>query len=328
LVFIKNFNITKALIAVLLLGFIDNLHLKGSEMKIVKLVSVFLLLGITACGSSEKEVEQELPEEVKAVKEATQQQASCLEVSCEELNKTLIQPIYSDVINGLNIGLISSIYAESYIQHNSEITSGINGLESYYTDMTTANPTHVATIKHMVADGDYVAVHWHYGDDAENDFVGTAWVDLYKVTDGKVVEHWDVSMGLRAKTESGNSVFSNLYVYPENTFPNNDRVVEEENKAMVTGFYLDLFNNKSLNLIEELVDPDYLQHNFWVSNGSSALFNFVSEGDTDGLSIFMTLAEDDIVWTFSGSGAINLNTVDLWRVDNTMNKIVEHWDIF
>jgi len=297
-------------------------------MNIAKIVSVFLILGISACGSSEKEGDKVSLDEVKVVKEATQPEATCLELSCEQLNKTLITSIYTDVINGLNVGLITSIYAEDHIQHNSVISSGISGIEAYYTELTTTNPEHVATVKHIVADGDYVAVHWHYGDDAENEFVGTAWVDLYKVVDDKVIEHWDVSMKYRAKTESGNSVFSDLYIYPENTFPNNDRVIEEENKTMVTGFYLDLFNNKSLNLIEELVDPNYLQHNFWVSNGSKALFNFVSEGNTDGLSIFLTLSEGDIVWTFAGSGAVNLTTVDLWRVDNTTNKIVEHWDVF
>jgi predicted SnoaL-like aldol condensation-catalyzing enzyme len=297
-------------------------------MNIVKLASVFLLLGVTACGSSEKKVEEVALEEIKEVQEAVQQQPSCLEVGCEELNKALIQPIYNDVINGLNTGLLSTIYAENYIQHNSDIASGISGVESYYTDMTTDNPNHVATIKHIVADGDYVAVHWHYGDDAENEFAGTAWIDLYKIADEKIIEHWDVSMGLRANTASGNSAFSDLYIYPENTFANNDRIIEEENKAMVTGFYLDLFNNQSLSLIEKLVDPSYLQHNVWVANGSDALFDFVSDGDPANLSIFMTLSEGDIVWTFSGSAAVNPTGVDLWRVDNTLNKIVEHWDIF
>jgi len=298
-------------------------------MNIVKLVSLMLLLGITACGSSEKEAEVVVEEVPIAKKEPTvPSEQFCLTVSCEQTNKVVVEQIYNDVINGLNVGLVTSLYAEDFIQHNLGISSGISGQVSYFEAMTTNTPNHVATIKHIVADGDYVAVHWHYGEDASNEFVGTAWIDLYKVVDNVITEHWDVAMSPKVITESGNSVYSDLYIYPTDTQPNNDVAIEEENKTMVTDFYLDLFNNQNLDLIGELISPSYLQHNFWVSNGSGALFSFVSGGGTGGLSIFLTLAEDDIVWTFAGSGENNLTTVDLWRVDNNINKIVEHWDVF
>ena len=267
-------------------------------MNIIKLVSITLLLGLTAC------------------------------VQEENANKVVVEQIYTDVINGLNTGLVTSLYAEDFIQHNSDIAAGVVGQEEYFNAMITNNPNHVATIKHIVADGDYVAVHWHYGEDVDNEFVGNARVDLYKLADSIITEHWDVVMTPNTNTQSGNSVFSDLYIYPDNTYPNENISVEEINKVIVTDFYLDLFNNKNLDLIDELVDPNYLQHNFWVPNGSEALFNFVNTRDTSGLAIFLTLAEDDIVWTFSGAGIDNLQTVDLWRVDNNIKKIVEHWDIF
>ena len=298
-------------------------------MNIAKLVSIMLLLGVTACGSSEKEPE-EVVDDLSIVKNnsITQNEQFCLTISCEETNKFIIEQIYNDVINGLNSGLVTSVYAEDFIQHNPDISEGITGQEAYFVEMTTNNPNYIATIKHIVADGDYVAVHWHYGDDVENEYVGSALIDLYKLADSLIIEHWDVSMTPKINTASGNSVFSDLYIYPENTLPNNNADIENENNVMVTTFYLDLFNNQKLSLIDELVDPNYLQHNFWVPNGSSALENFVSGGGTGGLSIFLTLAEGDMVWTFSGAGAGNLATVDLWRVDNNVNKIVEHWDVF
>ena len=298
-------------------------------MNIAKLVSIMLLLGVTACGSSEKEPE-EVVDDLSIVKNnsITQNEQFCLTISCEETNKFIIEQIYNDVINGLNSGLVTSVYAEDFIQHNPDISEGITGQEAYFVEMTTNKPNYIATIKHIVADGDYVAVHWHYGDDVENEYVGSALIDLYKLADSLIIEHWDVSMTPKINTASGNSVFSDLYIYPENTLPNNNADIENENNVMVTTFYLDLFNNQKLSLIDELVDPNYLQHNFWVPNGSSALENFVSGGGTGGLSIFLTLAEGDMVWTFSGAGAGNLATVDLWRVDNNVNKIVEHWDVF
>jgi predicted SnoaL-like aldol condensation-catalyzing enzyme len=49
----------------------------------------------------------------------------------------------------------------------------------------------------------------------------------------------------------------------------------------------------------------------------------VSSRTPGGLSFFATLADDDLVWTFSGNG--NLALVDIFRVDN--GKIVEHYDL-
>ena len=298
-------------------------------MNIVKLVSIMLLLGVAACGSSKKEPE-EVVDDLPIIKEdsTTRNEQLCLTISCEETNKFVIEQIYNDVINGLNSGLVASLYAEDFIQHNPDITEGITGQEAYFVEMTTNNPNYIATIKHIVADGDYVAVHWHYGKNAENEFIGSARIDLYKLSESQIIEHWDVYMKPNSSTVSGNSVFSDLYVYPTNTFPNNDAAIEEENKTMLKTFYLDLFNNANLSLIDELVDPNYIQHNFWVENGSKSLKDFVKGGGTGGLRIFLNLAETDLVWTFSGSGIDNLETVDIWRVDNNIKKIVEHWDVF
>jgi hypothetical protein len=105
--------------------------------------------------------------------------------------------------------------------------------------MTTNNSNHIAIIKHTVSYGvyvAYVAVHWHYAKDPENEFVGLASIDLYKLTDSKIIEHWDVYMKPHTSTVSGNSVFSDLYIYPTNTKANNDVAIEETNKVMVTAF--------------------------------------------------------------------------------------------
>ena len=294
---------------------------------------VFVINALSACGGSSSSkaptapISTTPPTTTPEVIDVSINAEFCTSVACEDNNKVLIEQIYNDIINGGNSGLVASTYDENFIQHNSAITAGIEGQTSFFNAMFTDNPNHVATIKHIVADGDYVAVHWHYAENPKNEYIGKANVDLYKLKDNLIVEQWDQSMIPNESTASGNSVFSDLYDYG-NTQPNNDVAIEESNRSMVTNFYLDLFNNKNMDLIDELLDPKYLQHNFWVSNGSAALREFVRGGGTGGLTIFLTLAEDDLVWTFAGSKTENLSTIDLWRVDNNTNKIVEHWDIF
>jgi len=239
---------------------------------------------------------------------------ACDNVGCEFVNKLIVKQIYSDVINGNTIGSIDYLFHEVIRQQSAD----------FYTALTTANPSHIATVKHIVADGNYVAVHWHFSETAEDEFTGSAKVDLYQLVEGQIIEHWDYSLSRTANTASGNSVFSDLYDYNA-TFANDDSTIEEQNKTLVADFYVDAFNNQNVTLIDELVDENYLQHNPYVPDGRSGLRNFVAGGSApSSVAIFMTLAENDLVWTFRADADV----VDLWRVDNNINKIVEHWDIF
>tara|TARA_R110000744_G_scaffold180663_4_gene299643 strand:+ start:163 stop:1029 length:867 start_codon:yes stop_codon:yes gene_type:complete len=288
-------------------------------MNIVKLTSIFLLVGVTACGGGGSDSTAPIVVTIIDV-------VNCEEVACEDSHKFVIEQIYVDVINGLNSGLVPSLYTEDFIQKNTNITAGISGQTAYFDRLSTENPNHVATIKHIVADGDYVAVHWHYSDTPENEFSASAKVDLYKLIDNKIVEQWYFSMNSTTNTASGNSVFSDLYDYTDKQ-PNNDVAIEEENKIMIADFYTTAFNTQNLTLIEEQVDVNYIQHNPFVRNGRAGLSEYIESGFAPtNVTIFMTLAEDDMVWTFRSDARV----VDLWRVDNnkTSNKIVEHWDIF
>ncbi|MCJ8312272.1 MAG: ester cyclase [Saccharospirillaceae bacterium] len=275
--------------------------------------SILAFLAVSACNDTDSNAEDNVEEQ-------------CITTQCiEDDNQTSIERIYSEVINNKNHDLVDSIYTVDFIHNNSAIGATTTGQKSYFDALVTDNPDHVANIKHIVADGEYVAVHWHYSDTPDNEFSGSINVDLFKLDNGLVVEQWDRSSDLQATTTSGNSTFSDLYVYA-NTAAVMDDTKKEENKTMVTDFYLDLFNTGDLTLVDEFVDINYLQHNIWVPNGSAALSNYVGSITPGGLEIALTLAEDDMVWTFV-IGLDNLNLVDLWRVNYNDTKIVEHWDL-
>jgi predicted SnoaL-like aldol condensation-catalyzing enzyme len=44
-----------------------------------------------------------------------------------------------------------------------------------------------------------------------NEFTGLAVADIFKVVNGKIVEHWDAIQPFPGRTASGNSMFSDLY---------------------------------------------------------------------------------------------------------------------
>jgi len=76
-----------------------------------------------------------------------------------------------------------------YIQHSplaADLQSTINFLQAYL-DST---PEHDWELKRVLADGDLVALHVHSWSVPEDP--GRAIVDIFRVENGLVVEHWEV----------------------------------------------------------------------------------------------------------------------------------------
>lgn len=246
---------------------------------------------------------------------------SCITEECEFRNKALVLRIYTDVMNKDQINLIQHLFDRDLVIRIAGASESTE--EAHIQTLKTNTPSYVAVIKHIAADGNYVAVHWHLSTNVADEFNGKAVVDLYRLSGNKIVEHWHLSSNLTANTASGNSLFSDLYDYTD-TKPQATKISEENNKTLVTSVYLDLFNNKKSELIDQYFIPNYIQHNPFVPNGREALRSFVNSMPPRHLSFFCTLADDDLVWTFSGDN--NLTLVDIFRVDD--KKIVEHYDLF
>ena len=70
---------------------------------------------------------------------------------------------------------------------------------------TAAFPNFRLEVKRLVAEGDLVMMHSHLvrqpGDR------GVAVVDIFRLEEGKIVEHWDVSQEVPEKSANNNSMF-------------------------------------------------------------------------------------------------------------------------
>ena len=79
----------------------------------------------------------------------------------------------------------------SYRQHNPVIEEGMEGLRKFAACILANHADAHGEIKRVFADGDYVILHSHWHGLSDNP-PGEAVVDIYRLEDGKVVEHWDV----------------------------------------------------------------------------------------------------------------------------------------
>jgi predicted SnoaL-like aldol condensation-catalyzing enzyme len=95
--------------------------------------------------------------------------------------------------------------APGYIQHNPMASTGRDAAIAFLEPFFAKNPDINYFIKRIIADGNLVAIHSH-GKFAPNDR-GIAVVDILRVENCKVVEHWDVVQAVPEKSANDNTMF-------------------------------------------------------------------------------------------------------------------------
>lgn len=122
-----------------------------------------------------------------------------------EANKALVTAFYDAAINQKDYEAASQYLGDQYIQHNPTAPDGPEGLKSFIDFLKARFPAQRGEIRRVIAEGDLVALHIHStrGDDTP----GRAIVDIFRVADGKVVEHWDVIQDIPAEAANTNGMF-------------------------------------------------------------------------------------------------------------------------
>ena len=96
-------------------------------------------------------------------------------------------------------------FGDVYIQHNPTIATGLDAMVAKVGKMLEDNPQMSFEIKRTGADHDLVWVHSHAK--FTPDSPGLALVDIFRLEDTKIVEHWDVIQPVPATSLNDNSMF-------------------------------------------------------------------------------------------------------------------------
>ena len=115
-------------------------------------------------------------------------------------NKALVVRAITGVFVDRNPAVVDELFSPDYRQHNPQIPNGtdaIKGLLGQLPENFEYRPGLV------IGDGDYVAVHGRYVGWGAKPMVA---VDIFRVANGKVAEHWDV---LQEEVPAAESVNAN-----------------------------------------------------------------------------------------------------------------------
>jgi predicted SnoaL-like aldol condensation-catalyzing enzyme len=122
-----------------------------------------------------------------------------------EANKKAVLEFYEKGLNQKDFDAASKYFGPKYVQHNPGAPDGIEGFKAFIALRKEKFPNAHSDIKRIFADGDYVILHVHNVPNPGDR--GSAIADIFRLENGKIVEHWDVVQPIPEKTANTNTMF-------------------------------------------------------------------------------------------------------------------------
>ena len=124
-------------------------------------------------------------------------------MSTAQKNKQLIKDFANKVFIRHELDGLEEFIRDDYIQHNVDCAQGRDGFVEFFITIFNAVPDFNYTIKQIIAEDDFV---WMYSR-TTGTHTGAPWletspdgscldfdvVDMFRILDGKIAEHWDVA---------------------------------------------------------------------------------------------------------------------------------------
>ena len=120
-------------------------------------------------------------------------------------NKKTVVAFYEAAINQKDFAAASQFIGPHYTQHNPNAADGPEGFKRFIEFLREKFPNAHSEIKKVFADGDFVILHVHAV--REPGTRGNAIVDIFKLENGKIVEHWDVIQAIPEQAANNNGMF-------------------------------------------------------------------------------------------------------------------------
>lgn len=104
--------------------------------------------------------------------------------------KEIVAEFYQAALNDKDVERALALTADDYRQHNPLVRDGKDGFRVFIEFLREHFPDSHNEVKRIIAEDDLVALHVHSV--RVPGTVGRAIVDIFRVEDGLVAEHWDV----------------------------------------------------------------------------------------------------------------------------------------
>lgn len=230
-------------------------------------------------------------------------------------NKQKVLSFYKQIVGQRKVDLIPEFIVEDYKQHNPTVKqgrAGITEMVNYLKKLPPPPEGAKSPIVRAIQEGDLVVTH------LDVSFMGKrmAVIDLFKLKDGMLTEHWDAIQPLPVESEK-------VITATNGTTEIDQGASAENSKFVVDQFYKAILNKQSAN---QFIDAAYVEHDASVVTSAMGLAGYLSEQER-AVKIHKFIAEGNFVVVqsqFNRSGKAFV-FYEIFRVAN--NKIAEHWSV-
>ena len=175
---------------------------------------------------------------------------------------------------------VDRYFAESFIQHDPNITDGFAGMKSFAADVA-SSPAADITIYRTLVDEDFVLLHSRYNGVRRRGAPVIAF-DLFRFKGGKIVGHWGGQEPEMPPNLSGRTQVDG----PTEVL---DREKTEANRALVRTYRETVMVSLRFDRIEEFIeDAHYAQHASKIGDGIARLRDRIASVAKEGGQLFLT----------------------------------------
>lgn len=231
-------------------------------------------------------------------------------------NKQIVINFYKKVIGEQDLEYAKKIVTENYIQHNPQVKTGKEGLLEAITYLKEIPKPKKAfkPFMRIIADHNYVVVHMNIEFNGQKKIV----LDLFRLENGFIAEHWDAIQNESEISLNGNSEIKGPIV-------SEDQEATLKNKTRVQEFTKQVLINRDFDALKKYMATDLIQHNPNMTNGLHDMKQYYQKNNIQ--KVYKIIGQGNFVVTQSKGIVNNQDNVfyDIYRLKNGL--IVEHWSV-
>lgn len=238
--------------------------------------------------------------------------APACERAVTEANKATVSAAIDELFVQGDITAVDRYWGEPYLQHNPIAASGVTTFRNLFGGLISpGNP--IYSLSRIVAECELVLIHGDY-----TSFGGPTF-DLFRVVDGRIVEHWDAFATGDGPNPSGHTALDGPAAVA-------DIERSSQNEALVLRFFDEVLIGGARDALGDYISPTLIEHDPQSSDGADAYFANLQTRQLTYSTVHHEIADGNFVFVLS-EGTVGTTAVahyDLFRVEG--DRIVEHWN--
>jgi predicted SnoaL-like aldol condensation-catalyzing enzyme len=237
-----------------------------------------------------------------------------------EVNKSIIRDFYRRTVANGDLDYANQIISDDYIQHSLMVKAGKAGLMEALNSMkqlpkptTSAKP-----FMRLIAEGDYVVTNLSFEMGGKQMVV----VDLFRLQNGQVIEHWDAVQQQPETSLNGHPMMDGNAV-------TEDPELTEVNKNVVDQFYHRVLIDRQTEALSAYIAPDLIQHQPEIANGLAGLKAYLQQkADSFTIQNVLQIIGEGNFAVVQSEGRLDQKPGMFYAIFRlSQGKIVEQWGV-